>query len=125
MIENYLNKLGVAVFEIELSEKYILNNDELKGNTLLSEHRLQKWGVQSADPDKFFKKEVSVYKVLVDRIPYKDSITTKQNIYLIIVENEVIGGYVLEDNIYHSLHGETLAEIKGVDYASWKKRWSQ
>lgn len=93
----------------------------------------QMWGVQTVDPEAYFGKEITIYCFTVSNHPLEALNTTYKstNVYIMLAENQVIGGYsypntdeFLVGGLY-SLDGKTLERVTGQSYIQWLKNWNE
>jgi hypothetical protein len=115
-------------------DKYTLEKSRLYGGTETRPYQ-QAWGVQKVEPDKYFSKEIIVYGFTVKNHPlekvYKQSNGT--NIYIMLSEGNVIGGYSFPNadgaeaiaGALYSLDGKTLEELTGLSFEQWQKNWKE
>lgn len=108
---------------------YTLDKSKLFGNTE-SIPIQQAWGVQKVEPDKYIEKEVTIYAFTVTNHPLEKIYKAKSNVYIMLSEGKVIGGYSFPDvdgmvGGYYSLDGKTLEEVTGLNYKEWSDNWKK
>lgn len=126
--EQYVEQQGYKVIS-RMGEvhKYILDRSKLYGRTESIPYQ-QSWGVQTVEPDKYFGKEITIYGFDVSEHPLEKSNKAKTNVYIMLAEGNVIGGYSfpnikgLRGSVY-SLDGKTLEEVTGITFKEWSKNW--
>lgn len=106
---------------------YILDRKKLIGSTESIPYR-QTWGVQKAQPDAFFGKRITIYGFTVSNHPLEQKVKSKTNVYIMLCEGRVIGGYSFPDiagllGAPYSLNGLTLEEVTGLSYQEWLRHW--
>jgi len=111
------------------TDKYLLDKSKLYGSTEAIPYR-QSWGVQTIEPDMYFGEEITVYGFTVSNHPLEKSNKAKTNVYIMLAEGEVIGGYSfpniegLNGSVY-SLDGKTLEEVTGRTFKDWSDGWEK
>ena len=90
----------------------------------------QAWGVQQTEPDLYFGKKVIIYGFTVSNHPLEKIYHAKSNVYVMLSESKVIGGYSFPDvegmvGSYYSVDGKTLEEVTGLSYSEWSKKWKK
>nr|WP_150959475.1 DUF4830 domain-containing protein [Aneurinibacillus sp. XH2] len=122
--EDYLRGQGykIAARKGEL-EKYTLEKSQLENIPYQ-----QAWGVQKAEPDQYFGKEITVYGFTVKNHPLNKFWGTT-NVYVMLAEGQVIGGYSFPNaemtGTYYSIDGQTLEEVTGLSFSEWRKLWKE
>ncbi|KRE40932.1 hypothetical protein [Paenibacillus sp. Soil522] len=128
--EQYVRAQGynVTSYKGEVN-RYSLDKRKLFGNTESIPFQ-QAWGVQKVEPDKYFGKEVTIYAFTVSNHPLEKIYKAKSNVYIMLSEGKVIGGYSFPDvdgmvGGYYSLDGKTLEEVTGLSYIEWSDNWKK
>ncbi|NGM84470.1 hypothetical protein G5B47_18835 [Paenibacillus sp. 7124] len=108
---------------------YILDKGKLIGSTESTPYR-QAWGVQKAQPDAFFGKRITIYRFTVSNHPLEQKYKSKTNVYIMLCEGRMIGGYSFPDiagllGAPYSLNGLTLEEVTGLGYQEWLRHWEK
>ncbi|KGE20294.1 hypothetical protein [Paenibacillus wynnii] len=90
----------------------------------------QAWGVQQAEPDLYFGKKVIIYGFTVSNHPLEKIYHAKSNVYVMLSEGKVIGGYSFPDvegmvGSCYSVDGKTLEEVTGLSYSEWTEQWKK
>ena len=107
---------------------YSLNKNMLYGSTdsIINE---QIWSVQKSEPDKYFGKQIKVYGFTVENHPLEKIYNVNTNVYIMICDGQVIGGYSDPDNDsvggVYSLDGKTPEEITGLNYSQLCEKWKE
>ncbi len=90
------------------------------------------WGLQTLEPQDYFGKTIDVYSYIANNHKldgYGDIGETQ--LWLLICEGKIIGGYSFPDNseqLYggvYSLEGITLEEVSGITFQEWSKKWME
>lgn len=107
--------------------KYILDQSKLYGGTGTILYQ-QSWGVQTTEPDKYFGKEITLYGFTVSNHPLEQTYKAKTNVYVMLADGGVIGGYSFPDiedlaGSVYSWDGKTLEEITGLTSKDWSENW--
>ena len=127
--ENYVKFRGYHITaqngEIQ---KYTLEKSKLYGATETIPYQ-QMWAVQEAEPDKYFGKEITIYGFTVKNHPLEKIYKVKTNIYIMLSDGKVIGGYSFPDAMIvgslYSLDGKTLEEVTGLSFQEWGEKWKK
>lgn len=89
----------------------------------------QMWALQKVEPDKYFGKEITIYCFTVKNHPLEKTYKVKTNVYIMISDGKVIGGYSFPDEemmgSVYSLDGKTLEEVTGLSYQKWGENWKK
>ena len=93
----------------------------------------QMWALQKVEPDKYFGKEITIYCFTVKNHPLEKTYKVKTNVYIMISDGKVIGGYsfpvadsdVAMNGSLYSLDGKTLEEVTGLSYQNWRENWKK
>ncbi|MGM0884460.1 MAG: hypothetical protein ACQEXQ_25900 [Bacillota bacterium] len=108
---------------------YTLDKSKLFGGTESIPFQ-NAWRVQKAEPDLYFGKEITIYGFTVSNHPLEMIFKAKSNVYIMLSEGKVIGGYAFPDvdgmvgGVY-SLEGKTLEEVTGLSYKEWSDNWKK
>ncbi|MCT4509291.1 MAG: DUF4830 domain-containing protein [Tepidibacter sp.] len=106
--------------------RYTLEKNKLYGGTETIPYQ-QSWAVQKVNPDDYLGKEIIIYCFTVKKHPLEKIYNVDTNLYIIICDGKVIGGYSYPNaNIcgaVDSLDGETLEEVTGLNFQQWRERW--
>lgn len=128
--EQYVEQQGYKVISQKGEvHKYTLEKSRLFGSTETVPYQ-QSWGVQNVEPDKYFGKEIKVYGFTVSNHPLEKRNKAKTNVYIMLAEGKIIGGYSLPDidglkgGVY-SLDGKTLEEVTGLTFKEWSENWKR
>jgi uncharacterized membrane protein YcgQ (UPF0703/DUF1980 family) len=109
-------------------QKYTLEKSKLYGSTETLPYQ-QLWAVQKVEPDKYFGKEITIYGFTVKNHPLENIYKVKANIYIMLSDGKVVGGYSFPDEqmdgSVYSLDGKTLEEVTGLSYQQWRKNWEK
>jgi len=88
------------------------------------------WGLQEIEASSYIGKQIDIYSYIVDNHPLdKLGDLNETKLWLMVCENEIIGGYSLQNNsvaLYggvYSLDGLTLEEFTGMDFPTWQEKW--
>ena len=108
--------------------KYIFEINKLNGEIEPLPYS-QMWALQKVEPDKYFGKEITIYCFTVKNHPLEKTYKVKTNVYIMISDGKVIGGYSFPDaemngSIY-TLDGKTLEEVTGLSYQKWRENWKK
>ena len=123
--EQYVEDQGYKIISYEGQvSKYTLDKGKLE-----STPHQQAWGVQMVEPDNYFGKEITIYGFTVNNHPLKNIYKVETNVYIMLCEGNVIGGYSFPDaKMYggvYSLDGKTLEEVTGMTYKEWTENWKK
>lgn len=127
----------VASFITDLGYEIVDNKGKtteylLKKEMLLYAPYQKQWGVQALSPDDYIDKNIEIYQLIVKNhlLDSLENNNKKQTvIYVMVADNEVIGGYSLPDyDILHvggvfSLMGLTLEEVTGGSFKDFQEQW--
>ncbi|CAH1225180.1 hypothetical protein PAECIP111893_05230 [Paenibacillus plantiphilus] len=122
----FIEKKGYTI----TANKGLLQTFVLEQKLLLETQYQQIWGVQEKEPDAFIDKEIAIYAFTVDNHPLEDIYDFDTNVYVMVAEGEVIGGYSSPDAdemLYggaYGIDGKTREELKGLTYAEWHEQWT-
>lgn len=128
--ENYVNSKGYDIIKRKGEVvNYTLEKNMLYGSNESTEYQ-QIWGVQNVEPDKYFGKQITVYGFTVKNHPLEKEYKANTNIYIMISDGQVIGGYSFPDlsdldGGCSSLDGKTLEEVTGLSYTKWLEEWEK
>ncbi|MFD0618217.1 hypothetical protein ACFQZR_12155 [Paenibacillus sp. GCM10027629] len=109
--------------------RYTLEKNKLYGTTESIPYR-QAWAVQKVEPDKYFGKEIIIYRFIVSNHPLEKINKSNTNVYIMLSEGKVIGGYSfpnidgLVGSVY-SIDGKTLEEVTGMNNKDWLDNWEK
>ncbi|SEP12311.1 hypothetical protein SAMN04487895_12247 [Paenibacillus sophorae] len=108
---------------------YTLDKGKLFGSTESVPYQ-QAWGVQKAEPDTYFGKQIIIYQFTVSNHPLEKIYQAKSNLYIMLCEGKVVGGYSFPDvdglaGAVYSLNGKTLEEVTGLSYQEWRDKWKK
>ncbi|MDQ0192302.1 hypothetical protein [Paenibacillus wynnii] len=126
----YVEEQGYDVdFQLGEVYSYTLDKSKLFGSTESLPFQ-QAWGVQQAEPDLYFGKKVIIYGFTVSDHPLDEIYHAKTNVYVMLSEGKVIGGYSFPDvegmaGSYYSVDGKTLEEVTGLSYSEWSEKWGK
>lgn len=134
---------NVSISIVEKQSEYLNENDYniIKSNGITETYILQKsilteqphniiWGLQNLNPEDYFEKTIDAYSYVVSNHKL-DSYGDKEEtqLWLLICEKEIIGGYSFPNNtekLYggvYSLEGLTLEEVTGMNFQTWSEKW--
>lgn len=106
--------------------RYTLEKNKLYGGTETIPYQ-QSWAVQKVDPDNYLGKEIRIYCFTVKKHPLEKIHKVETNVYIMICDGKVIGGYLYPDaaidGAVYSLDGKTLEEVTGLNFQQWKEYW--
>jgi hypothetical protein len=109
-------------------QTYTLDKSKLYGSTV-SLPIQQMWSQQTVEPAQYFGKEITIYGFTVTNHPLNKTYKSKTNVYIMLSEGKVIGGYSFpnKDMVgwYFSLDGKTLEEATGLGFKEWSEKWKQ
>lgn len=127
--EQYVEEQGYKITSRKGEiHKYDLDKSKLYGSTESLPYQ-QIWSVQNLEPDKYFGKEITIYSFTVNNHPLKNIFKVETNVYIMLCEGNVIGGYSFPDaemngGVY-SLNGKTLEEVTGMTFKEWTENWKK
>lgn len=134
---NFITSQGYKVVaQNGKTDKYILEKSKLYGGTESLPYQ-EAWSVQNIEPDKFFGKEISVFRFIVANHPLQKLNKHAENgviLYIMMSENKVIGGYsypfgnsneILIGGWCSSLDGNSLEDVTGLNYKQWSDNWAK
>ena len=128
--EQYVIANGYTIVSDKgLVNSYTLEKSKLSGGTESIPYQ-QTWGVQNIEPEAFFGKEINIYGFTVSNHPLEKEFQTKTNVYVMLSESKVIGGYSFPDvegllGACYSLDGKTLEEVTGLTFSEWRDDWKK
>ena len=110
--------------------KGLINSYILKRNMLADLPYSNYWGLQEIEASSYIGKQIDIYSYIVDNHPL-DTLgdLNETKLWLMVCENEIIGGYSLQNNsvaLYggvYSLDGLTLEEFTGMDFPTLQENW--
>lgn len=132
-IEEYLAGKGYTV----LSSPVKVETYKLGKSMLIDFPDQSIWGLQDCEPSDYIGKDIELYKCKVKDHPldsYKGNINHRTNSWVMVCENNIIGGYSFPDfddappelvpvGGCYSLDGRTLEEVTGIDFQEWREKW--
>jgi hypothetical protein len=111
------------------TDSYVLSKEKLS-----SVNYSNIWGLQMLDVKSYIGKAVDTYEFTVKGHPLdktRDNNKHQTKVWIMIVDNAVIGGYSLPDygeihfgGVY-SVDGKTLEEVTGLSFQEWSDRWKK
>ncbi|WP_442604145.1 hypothetical protein [Paenibacillus sp. KN14-4R] len=130
--EQYVEDHGYKIISHKSeTDKYKLEKSKLYGSTEAIPYQ-QSWGVQNVEPDNYFGKEITIYGFTVSNHPLEKIYKAKTNVYIMLTEGKVIGGYSFPNNeglilmgSVYSLDGKTLEEVTGITFKEWSDGWKK
>lgn len=98
-------------------DDYVLQN---------SFYYIERWGLQSVDPDIYFGKEITEYKFTVKNHPLEKEYDELTHVFVMICDGKAFGGYSLPDeegfDYYFSVDGKTMEQMSA-ENADYIKKW--
>ncbi|SDJ86934.1 hypothetical protein [Paenibacillus naphthalenovorans] len=128
-VAQYVNSKGYKIISFKgLIHKYNLDKSKLMENAESTQYR-QAWSVQKVAPENYIGKEISVYASTVSNHPLENKYNVKINVYIMMSDGKVVGGYSFPDiagmvGSYYSLEGKTMEEVTGMSYKEWNEKWN-
>jgi len=128
--EQYVEDRGYKInTRLGKTDKYKLDKSKLYGSTETIPYQ-QSWGVQNVEPDMYFGKEITVYGFTVSNHPLEERNKAKTNVYIMLTESKVIGGYSFPNikgliGSVYSLDGKTLEEVTERTFKDWSDGWEK
>ena len=137
-IETDINEISIRYLE-DRDYKIVSSQGKifeyvLKKEDLLYPPYQKQWALQNVSPEDYVDKNIIIYETIVknhilDGIEGNNKNQTM--VKIMIVDNQVIGGYAIPDyGIPHyggvfSLDGKTIEEITGTSFQQWQAEWSE
>ena len=127
--ESYIESQKYKIIKnIGYINSYSLNTDMLY-DSIYSVINQQIWSVQKDNPYKYLNKQINVYKFTVENHPLEQKFNVNINVYIMICNNEIIGGYSIpnddNDGSIYSLDGKTAEEITGLNAKQLSEKWKE
>ena len=123
--EEFTKSLGYEIVSSDGEvETYKLDESNLYENDK-SIQRQQAWALQEVDFKQYMNSQITIHKFTVKNHPLESIYNVNTNLYIMLVDNTVIGGYSapnIENNEeYYSLSGSSFEKITGLTFDDWKK----
>ena len=127
--QKYVVSLGYEInYKYGEIDNYTFTKNNMYGS-LDSYYYSTIWGVQNVKPENYFDKQIITYGFNVKNHPLQKIYNSDTNIYIMICENKVIGGYSFPNGDFagsvYSVNGSTLEEVAGMSYDEWEDRWKE
>ena len=129
-VEDFLKTKGFDIVKTnDKADSYVLSKEKLSSGSYSNI-----WGLQMLDVKSYIGKTVDTYGFTVKGHPLdnaRDNNKHQTKVWVMVVENTVIGGYSLPDydevhygGVY-SIDGKTLEEVTGLSFQEWSDRWKK
>lgn len=128
LARQFVEKYG---YEVIVAHKEPLHSFVLEKELLREMPYQQIWSVQEKEPDPFIGKAFTIYTFTVDNHPLENTYDFDTNVYVMVAEGEVVGGYSFPDSdelLYggvYAIDGRTMEDVKGLTYPEWIDQWTR